>query len=112
MYTEFYKLKEKPFNLSPSSRFLYLGEIHKEALAFLTYGVVERKGFTLLTGEVGTGKTTMIQALLANIDDDVEYVYLSNPLFSINDFMGKDIKYSLIRHIFIFPEISLIFIPE
>ncbi|MBN1847936.1 MAG: AAA family ATPase [Deltaproteobacteria bacterium] len=87
MYTEFYNIKEKPFNLSPSSRFLYLGEIHKEALAFLTYGVVERKGFILLTGEVGTGKTTMIQALLANIDDDVEYVYLSNPLFSINDFM-------------------------
>lgn len=53
----------------------------------MTYGVVERKGFILLTGEVGTGKTTMIQALLANIDDDVEYVYLSNPLFSINDFM-------------------------
>ena len=52
MYTDFYNLKEKPFTLSHSSRFLYLGEVHKEALALLTYGVAERKGFTLLTGEV------------------------------------------------------------
>jgi type II secretory pathway predicted ATPase ExeA len=62
MYTEFYGLKEKPFNLTPSPRFLYLGETHKEALALLTYGVVERKGFILLTGEVGTGKTTMVHS--------------------------------------------------
>ena len=87
MYTEFYNLKEKPFNLTPSSRFLYLGDIHKEALALLTYGVVERKGFILLTGEVGTGKTTMVNALLANLGEDVQCVYLSNPLFSVKDFM-------------------------
>lgn len=87
MYTEFYGLKEKPFNLTPSPRFLYLGEIHKEALALLTYGVAERKGFILLTGEVGTGKTTIIQALLANLDQSIQYVYLSNPLFSPQEFM-------------------------
>lgn len=87
MYTDFYNLKEKPFNLTPSSRFLYLGEVHKEALALLTYGVAERKGFILLTGEVGTGKTTMIQALLNNLDDSVQYVYLSNPLLSPDDFL-------------------------
>ena len=57
MYTSFFGLKEKPFNLTPSPRYLYLGENHKEALALLTYGVKERKGFVLLTGEVGTGKT-------------------------------------------------------
>ena len=79
MYIDFYNLKEKPFNLTPSSRFLYLGEVHKEALALLTYGVVERKGFILLTGEVGTGKTTMVQALLNNLDDSVQSVYISNP---------------------------------
>jgi general secretion pathway protein A len=87
MYTEFYGLKEKPFNLTPSPRFLYLGETHKEALAFLTYGVVERSGFILLTGEVGTGKTTMVRALLENLISDVKYVHLSNPLLSSKDFM-------------------------
>ena len=88
MYTEFYNLKEKPFTLSPSSRFLYLGEVHKEALALLTYGVAERKGFTLLTGEVGTGKTTMIHALLANLGKNIQYVHLSNPLLSTKDFLN------------------------
>ncbi|MBN1905427.1 MAG: AAA family ATPase [Deltaproteobacteria bacterium] len=87
MYTDFYDLKEKPFNLTPSSKYLYLGDIHKEALALLTYGVTERMGFILLTGEVGTGKTTMVHALLNSLGDDVQYVYLSNPLFSVNDFM-------------------------
>ena len=86
MYTEFYNLKEKPFELTPSPRYLFLGEIHKEALAFLTYGVVERKGFILLTGEVGTGKTTMVQALLASLDRNVQCVYISNPLLSSQDF--------------------------
>jgi len=88
MYTEFYNLKEKPFTLSPSSRFLYLGEVHKEALALLTYGVAERKGFTLLTGEVGTGKTTMIHALLTNLGKNIQYVHLSNPLLSTNEFLN------------------------
>jgi len=87
LYTDFYNLNEKPFNLTPSPRYLYLGEVHKEALALLTYGVVERKGFILLTGEVGTGKTTMVQALLSNVDQDVHYVYLSNPVLSVSEFM-------------------------
>lgn len=86
MYTDFYNLKEKPFNLTPSPRFLYMSESHKEALALLTYGVMEREGFTLLTGEVGTGKTTMVQALLRNLDAGTKYVFLSNPLLSPKDF--------------------------
>ena len=88
MYTEFYSLSEKPFSLNPSPRFLYLGEVHKEALALLTYGIAERKGFTLLTGEVGTGKTTMIHALLANLSKNTHHVHLSNPLLSANDFFN------------------------
>ena len=87
MYTEFYHLEEKPFNLTPSSRFLYLSENHKEALALLSYGVMERKGFILLTGEVGTGKTTIIQALLANLEKNVQYVHLTNPMMSSEDFI-------------------------
>jgi type II secretory pathway predicted ATPase ExeA len=88
MYTEFYGLKEKPFNLTPSPRFLYLSEGHKEALAILNYGVMERMGFILLTGEVGTGKTTMVRVLLDNFDRSVQYVHLSNPLLSPEDFIN------------------------
>jgi len=87
VYTSFYNLKEKPFNLTPSPRFLYLGETHKEALSLLTYGVMERKGFVLLTGEVGTGKTTIVQTLLENLDSSVKYVSLSNPTLSAKDFL-------------------------
>jgi type II secretory pathway predicted ATPase ExeA/tetratricopeptide (TPR) repeat protein len=87
MYTKFYDLREKPFDLSPSSRFLYLGEAHKEALALLTYGFREKKGFGLLTGEVGTGKTTIIHALLADLDQSVHLVHLSNPLLSPREFL-------------------------
>jgi type II secretory pathway predicted ATPase ExeA len=87
MYTAFYGLKEKPFDLTPSSRFLYLGESHREALNMLKYGVMERKGFILLTGEIGTGKTTMIEALLSTLDDSVRCIHLSNPLLSLEEFM-------------------------
>jgi general secretion pathway protein A len=87
MYTEYFSLKEKPFNLTPSPRFLYLSESHKEALALLTYGVMERKGFVLLTGEVGTGKTTILQTLLGTLDKRVECVHLSNPLLSSAEFI-------------------------
>jgi general secretion pathway protein A len=87
MYTGFYNLKEKPFNLSPSSRFLYLGETHREALALMNYGVLERKGFVLLTGEVGTGKTTIVHALLAGLEESVKLVHLSNPLISPREFL-------------------------
>lgn len=95
MYTDFFNLKEKPFNLTPSPRFLYLGEVHKEALSLLLYGVTERKGFILLTGEVGTGKTTMIHALLESLDNTVHCVHLSNPLLSPNDFLKHIVQSAL-----------------
>lgn len=88
MYTEFFELIEKPFSLSTSPRFLYLGEKHKEALAILRYGVIERQGFVLLTGEVGTGKTTMVRALLSSLDKNVKYVHLANPLLSPREFIA------------------------
>jgi general secretion pathway protein A len=88
VYESFYNLDEKPFNLTPSPRFLYLGEKHKEALAMLKYGVMERKGFILLTGEVGTGKTTMVRALLDGLDNSIRYVHLANPLLTPEDFMS------------------------
>jgi general secretion pathway protein A len=87
MYEDFYKLREKPFDLNPSPRFLYLSDTHKEALALLTYAVMERKGFILLTGEVGTGKTTIVQTLLAGLDRNIQYILISNPRMSVPDFL-------------------------
>jgi general secretion pathway protein A len=87
MYEAFFKLDEKPFALTPSHRFLYLSEGHKEAFALMKYGVVERKGFIMLTGDVGTGKTTIIQALLQSIGTDVECIHFSNPLLTPGEFI-------------------------
>src|ERR1700748_1213883 len=63
MYNAFFGFKESPFNLSPDPAFLYRSEQHEEALANLIYGVQSRKGFIVITGEVGTGKTTMLECL-------------------------------------------------
>ena len=68
MYLAFYGLREKPFGTTPDPRFLYLAPSHREALAQLVYGVQEKKGFLVLTGEVGTGKTTLVHALLRRLD--------------------------------------------
>ena len=63
MYLSFYGLAEKPFNPTPDPRFLYMSPGHREALAQLQYAIQERKGFMVLTGAVGTGKTTLLNAL-------------------------------------------------
>ena len=64
MYKKFFNLKENPFNVNPDPRYLFLTRSTQEALACLTYGIETRKGFILLTGEVGTGKTTLLNKLL------------------------------------------------
>ena len=63
MYNAYFGFRENPFNLSPDPEFLYRSPQHEEALANLIYGVRSRKGFIVLTGEVGTGKTTMLECL-------------------------------------------------
>jgi general secretion pathway protein A len=68
MNLTFYGLASKPFETTPDPKFLYLAPGHREALAQLTYGLQERKGFILLTGEVGTGKTTLVHSLLKRLD--------------------------------------------
>ncbi|PXF59950.1 MAG: AAA family ATPase [Deltaproteobacteria bacterium] len=86
MYLSYYGLNEQPFSISPDPRFLYLSEIHREGLANLTYGVAQRKGFIIITGEVGTGKTTLIHALLANVPQKVRVAFISNPTLTREEF--------------------------
>jgi type II secretory pathway predicted ATPase ExeA len=78
MYNQFYNFSEKPFNLAPDPKFLYLTPSHREALAAMLYGVKERKGFVSITGEMGTGKTTLIYSLLRQTDAKVRTVYISH----------------------------------
>lgn len=76
MYLRFYGFQEMPFNVTPDPRFLFLTPGHREALAQLRYGVQERKGFIVLTGEVGTGKTTLLQTLLRKLDPGTAVAYV------------------------------------
>ncbi|MBW2602323.1 MAG: AAA family ATPase [Deltaproteobacteria bacterium] len=79
MYLSHYGLTQKPFQITTDPRFLWLGEKHKEALATLNYGVLDRRGFLLLTGDVGTGKTTLIRTLLQNLGSDVIVATIVDP---------------------------------
>ena len=88
MYTSFYELKKKPFQISADPDFMWLGEKHKEALATLKYGVLDNKGFLLLTGDVGTGKTTLINALIQSLSDDIIYTTVPDPNLSNIDFFN------------------------
>ena len=99
MYLEYYKLTEFPFNITPDPRFLYFSPQHRDAYDHLMYGIKQRKGFIELTGEVGSGKTTLCRAVLANLDGNVESALILNPSLTepqllramLNDF-GLDSK--------------------
>ena len=82
MYTEFFGLKEVPFSIAPDPRFFFTSERHKEALAHLKYGLQGAGGFVLLTGEVGTGKTTVSRALVQGLASDTIIGYIHNPTVS------------------------------
>jgi len=87
MYTEFYKLKEKPFSLTPDPSYLYLSKQHQMALAMLNYGVQSQAGVTVISGEVGSGKTTLIREILHNMGDDVTVGLISNAHSSFGDLL-------------------------
>lgn len=79
MYLEYYNLKEFPFNITPDPRFLYFSQHHQEAYDHLLYGINARKGFIELTGEVGSGKTTLCRAVLSSLGDSVRTALILNP---------------------------------
>jgi len=89
MYEAFYGLNEKPFNLTPDPRFLFLSEKHKEAFAHLLYGIKNRTGFIMVSGEVGTGKTTICRSLLNQLDSDIEVAFIFNPFLSPEELLRK-----------------------
>ncbi len=82
MYTDYYHLREEPFNITPDPRFLYLTNKHREALNHMLYGIRQRKGFICLTGEVGAGKTTLCRALLRELDHQQETALILNPVLT------------------------------
>src|ERR671936_872908 len=83
MYLSFYGLREAPFAPTPDPKFLFQSARHREALAQLIYGVRERKGFIVLTGEIGTGKTTLLRTLLERLESSTSVAYLHNSALGI-----------------------------
>jgi general secretion pathway protein A len=82
MYAAYFGLKENPFNLSPEPRYLFLSQQHRDALNCLIYGIKEKKGFVLISGGIGLGKTTICRSLLASLDDSVETALIFNTAIS------------------------------
>ncbi len=88
MYTQFFGLSEPPFSISPNPKYLYMSERHGEALAHLSYGLQDGGGFVLLTGEVGTGKTTVSRCLLQQLPPETEIAYILNPSLTERDLLA------------------------
>ena len=82
MYKDYYHLRDEPFNITPDPRFLFLTPQHTEALNHLLYGIRQLKGFICLTGEVGTGKTTLCRALLGQLDAQYRTALILNPMLT------------------------------
>lgn len=92
MYENFYKLKEKPFQITPNPDYLYLSPIHENALTYLEYGLMENVGFILLTGEVGAGKTTLVRYLLSQFESEKEIAVIFNTNVTPDEFLCLVLK--------------------
>ena len=78
MYTSFFGFTSKPFQLTPDPEFLFLSRVHKRALTYLNYGIIDNTGFILLTGEIGAGKTTIIRTLIKHFSQDIKVAKINN----------------------------------
>jgi len=92
MYCNFYGLKERPFNVTSDPAFFFLSRKHKEALSHMLYGVSQRKGIVVLTGEIGTGKTTLCRFFLNQLNKDVKTAFILNPYFSETQLLEAIVK--------------------
>lgn len=88
MYKEYYGFSSPPFDLTPNPELVYMSETHQEAMAVLRYGVVGKKGFLVLTGEVGTGKTTLLQSLVHSLDMEAHLCLINNPTLTRDEFFS------------------------
>lgn len=88
MYNEYFGLKEAPFSIAPDPRYLFMSEQHREALAHLVYGFNSDGGFVMLTGEVGTGKTTVCRCLLEQIPDNTAIAFILNPKLTVEELLA------------------------
>jgi len=100
MYLSYYQLDCKPFQITSDPKFLWLGDKHKEALAVLRYGLMDNKGFLLLTGDVGTGKTTLINALVNTLGEEIVVATLLDPGIKRDDFFTYIGKAFHLEHAF------------
>ncbi len=89
MYYDYFGLSEPPFTITPDPNYLYMSERHQEALVHLIFGAKDQDGFVQLTGEVGTGKTTLIRALMAMLSDDINLALIFNPKLSVFEFVAS-----------------------
>ncbi|RKY31893.1 MAG: ATPase [Candidatus Omnitrophota bacterium] len=92
MYTKFYGLNERPFNVTSDPAFFYLSRKHQEALAHLYYGISQRKGILVVTGEIGTGKTTLCRFFLNKISENIKTAFILNTFFSTNELLEAIVK--------------------
>lgn len=88
MYKEYFGLKELPFSIAPDPRYLYMSDQHREALAHLLYGINSNGGFILLTGEVGTGKTTICRCMLEQMPENTNIAFIINPKLSVAELLA------------------------
>jgi len=88
MYSNYFGLEEPPFSIAPNPRYLYLSKQHREALAHLLYGIGSNGGFVLLTGEVGTGKTTVCRALLDQLPETTDVALVLNPKYTSEELLA------------------------
>ncbi|GAA3553953.1 ExeA family protein [Marinobacter xestospongiae] len=98
MYYDFFGFREPPFSIAPDPRYLYLSDRHKEALAHLMYGVGGQGGFIVITGEVGTGKTTVSRCFIDNAPDNVDMAIILNPRLSARELLSSVCDELGIRH--------------
>lgn len=98
MYTQFYNLSEKPFSLVPNPSFLYLSKGHDNALTYLEYGLRENLGFLMLSGGIGTGKTTLLRHMLNQIEDDIEVAVLFNTNLAQNELIHLILNRFDVKH--------------
>lgn len=90
MYLKFFRFDKEPFNITPDPDFLFLSTAHKEALASIVYGVEQRKGFILVVGEIGVGKTTIVRSYLNQIDPaKLTAIYILNPMLSFDNLLRQ-----------------------